>query len=127
MESMLDEANAASKGEFVRDAIRFYIAFLHQRKSIDFISPLLAQTIKSEVESVEKNMCEMMFKVAVELSTLNNFVASDLDYSSETVKSVRTECAKAVSTLNGIIDFEHAYNLYHGENYGEDYSDEPVY
>ena len=52
MENMLDEANATSKSDFVNIAVRFYLDYLHNQKSVDFISPMLARTIKSEVESV---------------------------------------------------------------------------
>lgn len=56
---MLDEANATSKSDFVCQAVQFYIGYLHQQKCIDYLSPILAQTIKSEIESVEKNVSEM--------------------------------------------------------------------
>lgn len=49
MESMLSEANAMSKSEFVCQAVEFYMAYLRQNKSLEFFSPLLAQTIKTEV------------------------------------------------------------------------------
>lgn len=56
MESMLGEANATSKGDFVRQAIKLYMAYLRQNKSLDFLSPLLAQTIRGEIESVERKI-----------------------------------------------------------------------
>ena len=109
MSNMLDEANATSKGEFVRQAIRFYISYLHQKKSIDFISPLLANTIKSEIESVENNISEMLFKVAVELAILNNLNAVDCNCNMETLSELRNSCANVVVQNNGIINFEKAY------------------
>lgn len=54
MTEMLDDANATSKSDFVCQAVQFYIGYLHQQKCIDYLSPILAQTIKSEIESVEK-------------------------------------------------------------------------
>lgn len=44
MESMLDDANATSKSDFVTQAIKFYIGYLRQKKCADFISPILAQS-----------------------------------------------------------------------------------
>ena len=76
MESMLSEANAMSKSEFVCQAVEFYMAYLRQNKSLEFFSPLLAQTIKTEVESVERHISEMLFKVAVEQSIQNNLTAA---------------------------------------------------
>ena len=75
MESMLTEANATSKGDFVRQAIKFYLAYLRQNKSIDFLSSILAQTIKNEIESVEHNLSEMLFKLAVEQAKCNHMIA----------------------------------------------------
>lgn len=115
MESMLDDANATSKGDFVRQAIRFYIAHLHQKKSLDFISPLLANTIKSEIESVENNMSEMLFKVAVELAILNNLNAVDCNCDMETLSALRNSCANVVAQENGILKFEDAYDWQHGD------------
>ena len=76
MESMLGEANATSKGDFVRQAIKLYMAYLRQNKSLDFLSPLLAQTIRGEIESLEQNICGMLFKVAVEQAINSNIVAA---------------------------------------------------
>lgn len=112
---MLDEANATSKGEFVRQAIRFYISYLHQKKSIEFISPLLANTIKSEIESVENNISEMLFKVAVELAILNNLNAVDCNCDIETLSALRNSCANVVAQNNGIINFEKTYEWQHSE------------
>lgn len=62
MENMLDEANATSKSDFVTQAIKFYIGYLRQKKCIDFISPILAQSIKSEIDSVEQNISKNAFQ-----------------------------------------------------------------
>lgn len=116
MNNMLDEANATSKGEFVRQAIRFYISYLHQKKSIDFISPLLANTIKSEIESVENNISEMLFKVAVELGILSNITAFYNDCGKNVISGLRENCSKVIAQNNGIINFEEAYDWQHYNN-----------
>ena len=110
---MLDEANATSKGEFVRQAIRFYISYLHQKKSIDFISPLLANTIKSEIESVENNISEMLFKVAVELGILSNVTAFYNKCGESVISDLRKSCSEVIAQNNGIISFEEAYEWQH--------------
>jgi len=115
MESMLTEANATSKGDFVRQAIKFYMAYLRQGKSIDFLSPLLAQSIKSEIESVERNFSGMLFKVAVEQGMLANIVAYGYDVPDETIEELHNNCASRIAETNGIIYFEDAYDHQHGE------------
>jgi len=76
---MLPEANATSKSEFVRLAIKFYMAFLRQGKSLEFLSPLLTQAIKSEIEGVEQRVSGMLFKVAVEQSKVSFLLADQYE------------------------------------------------
>ena len=117
MESMLGEANATSKSDFVNIAVRFYLDYLHNKKSVDFISPMLARTIKSEVESVEKNMCEMLFKLAVEQSKLTVALACNDDFAKFDLEKLNEYCTRTVAKNNGAIDFEEANyykELYNG-------------
>lgn len=116
MGNMLIEANATSKSDFVRQAIKFYMAFLRQKKSLEFLSPLLAQTIKSQVESVEQNISKMLFKVAVEQSKVAYVVAYGQNISIETVESLHEYCADKVAKTNGIISIEEAYDYYQKED-----------
>ena len=64
MTEMLESANATSKSDFICQAVEFYIGYLRQLKNIDYLSPILAGVIRDEVESVEKNVCEMLFRLA---------------------------------------------------------------
>ena len=115
MESMLIDANATSNGDFVRQAIRFYMAYLRQGKSLDFLSPLLAQTIKSQVESVERNISGMLFKVAVEQGKISILLANQYEKSDEFMEWAHEECSKRIAETNGIISFEDAYDYQDGE------------
>ena len=114
MENMLTEANATSKGDFVRQAIKFYMAYLRQGKSIDFLSPLLAQSIKNEIESVEQNLSGIVFKLAVELAKISNMVASEYDISDALMEQLHENCSKRIAETNGIITFQQAYDHQHG-------------
>ena len=115
MENMLTEANATSKGDFVRQAIKFYMSYLRQGKSLDFLSPLLAQAIKIEVESVEQNLAGIIFKLAVEQAKISNMIASEYDIPDELMEQTHKNCAKRIAETNGIITFEQAYDYQHGE------------
>ena len=108
MENMLDEANATSKSDFVNISVRFYLDYLHNQKSVDFISPMLARTIKSEVESVEKNISEMLYKLAVEESKLCVALALDEDSARFDYDKLNEFCAQTVARNNGVISFEEA-------------------
>lgn len=111
---MLDTANATSKSDFVCQAVIFYIGYLHQQKCIDYLSPILAQTIKSEIESVEKNVSGMLFKLAVEQAKLSNVIAATNQFDTDTMSRLNTFCAEEVARNNGIITFEEAYDFQRG-------------
>ena len=115
MESMLTEVNAVSKGDFVRQSIKFYMAYLRQGKSMDFISPLLAQTIKSQIESVEQNISRMLFKVAVEQGKISNLLAWQYKLSDEYMEGLHKDCANRVAGTNGVISLKDAYDYQNGE------------
>lgn len=114
MTEMLDDANATSKSDFVCQAVNFYIGYLHQQKCINYLSPILAQSIKSEIESVEKNVSEMLFKLAVEQAKLSNVIAATNQFDADTMSRLNTFCSEEVARNNGIITFENAYNFQRG-------------
>ena len=116
IQNMMSEANATSMADFVRQATEFYIAYLRQKKSIDFLAPLLAQTIKNEIESVEKNISSMLFKLSVEQAIVNNIVACYNGIKAETVRELREMCSNEVAENNGIIKFEEALHFQNSED-----------
>ncbi len=114
--SMMEEANATSMADFVRQAAEFYIAYLRQQKSVDFLAPLLAQTIKNEIESVEKNISSMIYKLAVKQAISNNIIACYNRVDDETLRALRRMCSKDVAENDGIIIFEEAMKFQHSED-----------
>ena len=115
IEKMMPEANATSKSDFVCKAVDFYIGYLRQQKNINYLAPVLARSIKNEVRSVEKNICEMLFKLAVEQAINSNLIAAEYDIDSNLLDELRDSCAKAVAETNGLITFEDAYDWQKGE------------
>ncbi len=116
IQNMMSEANATSMADFVRQATEFYIAYLRQKKSIDFLAPLLAQTIKNEVESVEKNISSMIYKLAVEQAISSNVIAYLNEIGLDTISALREMCSKDVAENNGIITFEEAMRFQNSED-----------
>ena len=115
IEEMIPEANSKSKSDFVCKAVDFYIGYLRQQKNINYLAPVLAKSIKNEVRSVEKNICEMLFKLAVEQAINSNLIAAEYDIDSNLLDQLRDSCAKAVAETNGLITFEDAYDWQKGE------------
>ncbi len=108
IEEMLPEADVKSKGEFVCKAVETYIGLLRSNRCMDFLSPLLAGAIKGEVESLERNVSEMLFKLAVEQSVTNGVLAAAYSIGSQDIESFRKQSAQSVAETNGILDLESA-------------------
>ena len=105
---MMPEANATSKTDFVRKAVEFYIGYLRQQKNINYLAPMLAGAIKSEVRSLGKDVCEMLFKLAVEMGIISNITAAVNDIPDDSLEYLRLNIAQEVARTNGILTFEDA-------------------
>jgi len=109
IKNFMDQANAKSQSEFVSDAIRFYIGYLQQGKNVDYLAPIIAQAIKEEIRSTEKNISQILFKLAVESAMLSELQATQIRVTDEQMEQLRRMCSRIVSENNGIITFEKAY------------------
>ena len=109
IKSLMDQANAKSQSEFVSDAIRFYIGYLQQGKNVDYLAPIIAQTIKEEIRSTEKNISQILFKLAVESAIISEIQATQIHLTKEQMEQLRRMCSQIVAKNNGIITFEKAY------------------
>ena len=113
IKNYIDQANVKSQSEFVSDAIRFYIGYLQQGKNVDYLAPIIAQTIKEEIRSTEKNISQILFKVAVESAMLAQIQAFQIQLTPTQIDDLRRMCSQIVSKNNGIITFEDAYAHQH--------------
>ena len=113
IKNLMEQANAKSQSEFVSDAIRFYIGYLQQGKNVDYLAPIIAQTIKEEIGSTEKNISQLLFKLAVESAMVAQVFATRIQVTDKQMDALRQTCSKIVATNNGIITFEDAYKFQH--------------
>ena len=108
IKSLMDQANAKSQSEFVSDAIRFYVGYLQQGKNVDYLAPIIAQTIQQEIRSTEKNISQILFKLAVESAMLSELQATQIRVTGEQMEQLRRMCSRIVAENNGIITLEKA-------------------
>ena len=113
VKNLMEQANVKSQSEFVSDAIRFYIGYLQQGKNVDYLAPVIAQTIKEEIGSTERNLARMLFKLAVESAMLSELQAAQLQIPGSQMTELRQMCSRIVAENNGIITFEKAYATQH--------------
>ena len=108
IKSLMESANAKSQSEFVSDAIRFYIGYLQQGKNVDYLAPIIAQTIQEEIRSTEKNISQILFKLAVESAMLAELQATQIRATPDQMEQLRRMCSRIVAENNGIITLEKA-------------------
>ena len=89
-------------------AIKFYIGYLDEEKSVNYISPMITETVKAEIKGTEQRLARLMFKVAVELGKLTHMTAALNDIDEETLRELHTMCINEVRKINGIIDYDDA-------------------
>lgn len=100
--------NCKSQSEFIEKAIKFYVGYLDEEKSVNYISPLITETVKAQIKGTEQRLARLIFKVAVELGKLSHMTAAMNDVDEETLKSLHAMCVTEVRKINGIIDYEDA-------------------
>lgn len=108
IKNLMDQANAKSQSEFVSDAIRFYIGYLQQGKNVDYLAPIITQTIQEEIRNTEKNISQILFKLAVESAMLAELQATQIRVNDEQMEQLRRMCSRIVAENNGIITLEKA-------------------
>lgn len=102
------EDNCASKTEFIEKAVKFYIGYLRQQEEVNYLSPMITETVKSQIKGTEQRLARLIFKVAVELGKLSHMTAAMNDVDDETLKKLHAMCVTEVRKINGIIDYEDA-------------------
>lgn len=100
--------NCRSQSEFIEKAIKFYIGYLDEEKSVNYLSPMITETVKAQIKGTEQRLARLLFKVAVELGKLSHMLAAMNEVDEETLKSLHAMCVNEVRKINGIIDYEDA-------------------
>ena len=92
-----------NRSHFINEAIDFYISYLYAEQSVDCLSPIINRSLKNVIAGTERSMCEMLFKLAVEMGVLTDIVSDE--YSAEQIDEIRKRIAQSVAETNGIIEF----------------------
>ncbi|MGN0622935.1 MAG: hypothetical protein ACI4JA_03175 [Oscillospiraceae bacterium] len=108
IEQEYKDDNCASKTEFIEKAVRFYIGYLRQQEEVNYLSPLITETVKAQIKGTEQRLARLIFKVAVELGKLSHMTAAINDVDDETLDKLHAMCVNEVRKINGIIDYEDA-------------------
>ena len=102
------EDNCSSKTEFIEKAVKFYIGYLNEEDNINYLSPMITETVKAQIKGTEQRLARLLFKVAVELGKLSHMPAAVNEVDDETLNNLHAMCVNEVRRINGIIDYEDA-------------------
>lgn len=108
-DGLLTAANVRSRNEFVSEALRFYIGYVHARKAENYLIQSLSSVMTSTVQDSENRLARMDFKLAVELSKLSQVIAYTHDVDEESLKKLHGKCVEEVKRINVAVLFENAY------------------
>lgn len=100
--------NCKSPSEFIEKAVKFYLGYLSEEENINYISPMITETVKAQIKGTEQRLARLLFKVAVELGKLSHMTAAINDVDDETLRNLHAMCVNEVRKINGIIDYEDA-------------------
>lgn len=100
--------NCRSQSEFIEKAIAFYIGYLDEEKSVNYISPMITETVKATIKGTEQRLSRLLFKIAVEMGKLSHMLAAVNDIDDETLRQLHIMCLNEVRKINGIINYEDA-------------------
>ena len=94
--------------EFIEKAILFYIGYMSQQDNLNYISPMITETVKAQINGTEQRLARLLFKVAVELGKLMHLLAAANDVDDETLRQLLVMCINEVREINDAIDCEDA-------------------
>ena len=106
MKTAMQLADCTSESDFVRTAIDFYIGYLFQNESLDYLSPVINRSIKNVIGGVEKNISDMLFKLAVETGIATRIVGNSFEISDELLEDLRGYISQMVAENNGVLNLE---------------------
>ena len=88
--------NCKSQSEFIEKAIRFYVGYLDEERHVNYLSPLITETVAATVKGTEQRLARLLFKVAVELGKLSHMLAAANDVDEETLRQLHIMCVNEV-------------------------------
>ena len=110
MTAAMELSDVSSESEFIRNAVEFYVGYVFMNKSLDFLAPVITDTMKEIQSGYEQKVSEMLFKTAVELSKINHVLADSFRIPRSYLEGLTAQTAREVAENNGIIHLEQYVN-----------------
>ena len=108
LEGYVKIANAASRNQFILDAIEFYGGYVTSEKN-KYLPNAIASAMVGIVDTSEDRISRMIFKNTVELAMVMNILAAVAEVDEEKLRALRGKCIKDVKGTIGKINFDDIY------------------
>ena len=102
------KTDCRSKTEFIEKAVQFYVSHLTAEDGGSYLPHAFLSTMKSIVSESTRRICNILFKLAVELAMLMNVIAATHRIDRDTLDRLRGECVKEVKKTNGSFTLDDA-------------------
>ena len=93
----------ASRNDFIRDAVDFYIEYLRRNNTVKFLTPALESVISAKIRDSEDRIARLLFKLSVDQNLLAHIVANTYDFDSDAVSEQRVYSVREVKETNGTL------------------------
>ena len=93
----------ASRNDFIRDAVDFYIEYLRRNNSVKFLTPALESVISSKIRDSEDRIARLLFKLAVDQNLLARIVANTYEIDPDYLSKQRNYAVREVKETNGTV------------------------
>ncbi len=121
LDEIVSQSQGYSRSALVREAVDYYLGYLAQQENVNYLSPLINQSIKLTLARFEDNLSEMLFKLAVEITKSNILTAYNSELNDEALDYLNRVSKRIVAENNGAIDLEKSQDyLYENDLFGDE-------
>lgn len=120
LDEIMEREQGYTRSSLVREAVDYYLGYLAQKESVNYLSPIISQNIKLVLGRFEENLSEMLFKLAVEVSKSNLLSARNNDLNDHALAYLNDVSKQIVAEHNGVLDLEKAQEFQEIDYFGED-------
>lgn len=114
MDALLEKDNAKSRSEFIEKALQFYMSYLNNEESTEYLSKVIVTVIQGLLRESENRHSGNLFRLSVEMSMMMNILAAGLEISDDDLRKLRGRCVNEVKKTKGRINMEEAIQFQQG-------------
>ncbi len=104
----LPQNDCKNRSEFINKGMDFYLSYLRSGKDTEYLNQSVAAGVRAGINDIEKQTMPNLFRLSVELSMMMNIIAAGFDITPNELRTLRTQCAKAVKQTKQRCTLEHA-------------------